>query len=40
MTQCAMSFRELQLATNPDLVERIVRGELFTLGRNYVPHRQ
>ena len=24
------------LASNPDLVERIVRGELFTLGRNYV----
>jgi len=24
------------LANNPDLVERIVRGELFTLGRNYV----
>jgi hypothetical protein len=24
------------LAGNPDLVERIVRGELFTLGRNYV----
>ena len=23
------------LANNPDLVERIVRGELFTLGRNY-----
>lgn len=25
-----------QLATNPDLVERIARGELFTLGRDYV----
>ncbi len=24
------------LASNPDLVERIARGELFTLGRNYV----
>jgi hypothetical protein len=24
------------LANNPDLVERIIRGELFTLGRNYV----
>jgi hypothetical protein len=24
------------LASNPDLVERLVRGELFTLGRNYV----
>lgn len=24
------------LASNPDLVERIIRGELFTLGRNYV----
>ncbi len=24
------------LVNNPDLVERIVRGELFTLGRNYV----
>ncbi len=24
------------LASNPDLVERIVRGELFTLGRHYV----
>lgn len=24
------------LANNPDLVERIARGELFTLGRNYV----
>ena len=24
------------LANNPDLVERITRGELFTLGRNYV----
>ncbi|NOQ87889.1 MAG: hypothetical protein GQ550_03110 [Gammaproteobacteria bacterium] len=24
------------LASNPDLVERILRGELFTLGRNYV----
>lgn len=24
------------LSSNPDLVERLVRGELFTLGRNYV----
>jgi hypothetical protein len=24
------------LANNPDLVERLIRGELFTLGRNYV----
>jgi hypothetical protein len=24
------------LVSNPDLVERVVRGELFTLGRNYV----
>jgi hypothetical protein len=29
-------YSPASLANNPDLVERIVRGELFTLGRNYV----
>ncbi len=30
------NYSPAALASNPDLVERIVRGELFTLGRNYV----
>ncbi len=29
-------YSPASLANNPDLVERIIRGELFTLGRNYV----
>ncbi len=29
-------YSSVALASNPDLVERIVRGELFTLGRHYV----
>jgi hypothetical protein len=30
------NYSPAALADNPDLVERVVRGELFTLGRNYV----
>jgi hypothetical protein len=30
------NYNPAALAANPDLVERIVRGELFTLGRHYV----
>ena len=30
------NYSPAALANNPDLVERIVRGELFTLGRHYV----
>ena len=30
------NYSPAALASNPDLVERIARGELFTLGRNYV----
>lgn len=30
------NYRSQALAQNPELVERIVRGELFTLGRHYV----
>ena len=30
------NYSPAALAANPDLVKRIVRGELFTLGRNYV----
>ena len=30
------NYSPAALANNPDLLERIVRGELFTLGRNYV----
>jgi hypothetical protein len=30
------NYSPAALASNPDLVERLVRGELFTLGRNYV----
>jgi len=29
-------YSPVALASNPDLVERIIRGELFTLGRHYV----
>ena len=30
------NYSQAALAENPDLVERIARGELFTLGRNYL----
>jgi hypothetical protein len=30
------NYSQAALADNPDLVERIARGELFTLGRNYL----
>ncbi len=29
-------YSAMDLAQNPELVERLVRGELFTLGRHYV----
>ena len=34
--QADRDYSPAALATNPDLVERLVRGELFTLGRHYV----
>jgi len=34
--QADENYSPAALANNPDLVERIVRGELFTLGRHYV----